>query len=209
MRHPWIVGLFALAMGILEAAVVVYIRRISHPAGFAFPLPAIDAGLIRTEILREAMTIVMLACVAWIAAERAWPRLLAFLFAFGVWDIAYYLGLKLLLDWPPSLLAPDVLFLIPKAWVGPVAAPVLVSAAWVAGALLLQRTQWGGLGLGWTWILGGLASLGLIVASFLLPAGTPEQPGYLWGLFAAGFGIELTLLALAVARARGRRRSRG
>ena len=100
IRHPKILCLFAAAMGILEAIVVVYLRRIYYPDGFGFPLAVMDAEILRVELIREAMTLVMLAALAWLAAGRAWSRLMAFVIAFGVWDILYYVGLKLFLDWP-------------------------------------------------------------------------------------------------------------
>ncbi|MDM7913877.1 MAG: hypothetical protein QUU85_01235, partial [Candidatus Eisenbacteria bacterium] len=117
MRHPWIVLIYSIAMGVLEAAVVVYLRRIYYPAGFGLPLVAMDPFVLRVEIAREAATIVMIACVALLAAPQPWSRLMAFLVVFGAWDLAYYAGLKLWLGWPARLFEPDILFLIPKVWV--------------------------------------------------------------------------------------------
>lgn len=183
MRHPWIVCVFAVAMGILEAAVVVYLRRIYYPAGFDFPLVPFEPSLLRIEVIREASTIVMLGCVAILSAARGWSRIMAFLFAFAVWDIVYYAGLKIFLDWPASFLAPDILFLIPSPWVGPVLAPILVSAVWIAGSLALhkRRVRFGRIDL----IL-VLASVAAILASFLLPSGTEAVPRFSWTLFGAG-----------------------
>ena len=42
--------LYAVAMGYLEAAVVVYLRALYYPEGFSFPLNPIDAGILRVEI---------------------------------------------------------------------------------------------------------------------------------------------------------------
>jgi len=44
-----------------------------------------------------------------------------------VWDIFYYVFLKIICGWPHSLLDWDVLFLLPLPWWGPVLAPVLIS----------------------------------------------------------------------------------
>ena len=38
--------LYAVAMGYLEAAVVVYLRAIYYPEGFSFPLKPMDAGIL-------------------------------------------------------------------------------------------------------------------------------------------------------------------
>ena len=129
--------LYAVAMGYLEAAVVVYLRALYYPEGFSFPLNPIDAGILRVEIGREAATVVMIFAVAWAAARSGWQTLTGFALVFGVWDVAYYAGLQILLGWPGSLVEPDVLFLIPVVWVGPVWAPSLIglsmsAAAWAA-----------------------------------------------------------------------------
>ena len=44
--------------------------------------------------------------------------------AFGVWDIFYYVFLRLISGWPRSLFDWDILFLLPLPWWGPVLAPV-------------------------------------------------------------------------------------
>ena len=73
---------------------------------------------------------------------REW--LAGFMIAFGVWDIFYYVFLKLLLDSPASLWTWDILFLLPVPWVGPVIAPVLVSLSMiVAGVVVLWRESLG------------------------------------------------------------------
>jgi hypothetical protein len=57
------VFLFAVAMGMLESAVVIYLREIYYPNGFHFPLKAIQGKLAWTEIIREAATLLMLVSV--------------------------------------------------------------------------------------------------------------------------------------------------
>ena len=133
---------FAAAMGWLEAVVVVYLRGLLAVAhGSAAPAPdeltrrlASLPWLVGTEQGREIATLVMLATVAWLAAPRLLPRLGAFLVAFGVWDIVYYVALYVLLRWPPSLATQDLLFLIPPVpwWIQPVWVPVAISAVMIA-----------------------------------------------------------------------------
>jgi hypothetical protein len=205
MRKPFIVCLYAVAMGILEAAVVVYLRRIYYPGGFGFPLVAMDPAILRVEILREAMTIVMLATVALLAADRAWPRLMAFLIAFGVWDIVYYAGLKVFLDWPASLVTPDILFLIPSVWIGPVLAPVIVAATWVVAGLMLHRHEPRSIGMGWATAAAAMASALVIIASFLGPSPDGATQRFSWPLFLAGYGIGAGALARLVMRSRSAR----
>ena len=58
---------------------------------------------------------------------------------FAFWDIFYYVGLGLIIRWPPSVLMQDVLFLIPTPWIAPVWFPVLVSVLAIAAVLLANR----------------------------------------------------------------------
>ena len=122
----WII-LFALSMGYLESAVVVYIRALYYPEGFAFPLKEMAQTLAITELFREAATLIMLVAIGVLAAREKLHRFAWFIIVFGIWDIAYYLFLKLLISWPESLLTYDILFLIPTIWTGPVIAPVINS----------------------------------------------------------------------------------
>jgi hypothetical protein len=119
------VTLFAIAMGYLESAVVIYLREIYYPEGFAFPLKIMNVHVALTEILREFATLVILGSVGIIAGKSKLEKFGLFIFAFGIWDIFYYIFLKLLIGWPESLFTWDILFLIPTTWVGPVLAPVI------------------------------------------------------------------------------------
>ena len=143
--------LFAIAMAYLESAVVVYLRMLYYPNGFTFPLVEIPSVIWIIETGREAATIVMLFTVSVFLANNKRERFAYFAFTFGVWDIWYYIWLKLFLDWPASLLDWDILFLIPIPWVGPVLAPILVSASLITAGLFiikykhakLNRWEWG------------------------------------------------------------------
>lgn len=130
--------LFAIAMGYMEGAVVVYLREIYYPDGFAFPLQPIADTLIVTEILREAATMIMLIAVALLTGRTGTERFGFFIFCFGVWDITYYAVLYFILGWPASLLTWDILFLIPVTWVGPVLGPVINSLSMILLALLIS-----------------------------------------------------------------------
>ncbi len=131
------VTLFAIAMGFLESAVVVYLRQLYYPAGFQFPLAPIEPLIAHTEFWREAATIVMLAAVGFFCGTNKASRLAWFMYAFAIWDLFYYIFLKLILNWPDSLYTWDILFLIPVPWVGPVIAPCIVSLSMIALALLI------------------------------------------------------------------------
>lgn len=191
------VGTFGAAFGLVEAAVVVYLRAIYYPDGFTFPLKAFSPDLLAVELLREAATIVMLVSVAVAAGGRAWERFGHFLVGFGVWDIFYYIWLFLFLRWPSSLFDFDVLFLLPVPWVAPVIAPAATALLMVwAGTVIVLRMETGrgfrpGLR---SWLLVG-AGVSLLLYSWIrdLPAGlgraVPEP--YPYPLLVAGLGLML------------------
>lgn len=133
--------LFSIAMGFLETSVVVYLRELYYPAGFNFPLVPIQQKIAITELLREAATIIMLAAIALLTGRNKLESFSFFLYAFAIWDLFYYIFLKILLDWPASLLTWDILFLIPIPWLGPVLAPCIVSATFILFNLLVLKAQ--------------------------------------------------------------------
>jgi hypothetical protein len=227
---PWTRTVFALllfgtAFGYLEAAVVTYLRALHEPArqkfypgrspSELFPLLTLDQlhssgrdqqQTLVAEIGREAATIIMLAAVALAVARNAGEWAAAFVIAFGVWDITFYAFLKLLIDWPASLMTWDILFLIPVPWVGPVLAPVLVSAAMIAAGVLhlrapvrIRPANWGGI----------LIGAAIIVVAFamdyrhIMTGGWPQR--FNWALFLTGLGVGVGSYAWA---ARGARRER-
>ena len=123
-RLLW-VAIYAAAMGILEAICVIYLRKI-YPVASNYPIPPLNEMGI--EVIREACTIIMLAAVAWLGGTNLITRMGCFFYAFGIWDILYYVGLRWLNGWPSHVLDWDCLFLIPKPWYGPVLAPTLIRA---------------------------------------------------------------------------------
>ncbi len=213
-------ALFSLAFGYVEAAVVVYLRGMYAPLRAHF-YPAISPGdlfplltpaqltasgpehalRLKIELFREFATLIMLASVALVAARGVREWIAAFLVCFGIWDIAFYLSLKLLLDWPASLLTWDILFLIPVPWVGPVVAPLLVSLSMIAAGLLVLWREHSGKPVfiphsRWALVLlGGV----LIAIAFMWDfrntanGGTPNA--FNWALFLAGEIIGLAAFA--------------
>lgn len=132
----WVL-IFSIAMGMLESAVVVYLREIYYPNGFSFPLQKIQGHIAATEIIREAATLIMLLCIGFLAGKSFVERFAYFMLSFAIWDIFYYVFLKLLLNWPESLMTWDILFLLPVPWVGPVNAPILLSVLMIVFAGLI------------------------------------------------------------------------
>ncbi|MHC4110156.1 MAG: hypothetical protein ACYSUY_03725 [Planctomycetota bacterium] len=196
--------IFSITFAYIESAVVVYLRVIFHPDGFIFPLSNVDTilqhkALLLTEIGREAATIVLILTGAWLFGRNLQQRFAYFLTIFAVWDIFYYIWLKVfsaclkaIPDWPQSIMDWDILFLIPIAWAGPVVAPVLVSIAMLVFAMIIlhrdccgrpvraSRIDW----------IGFIAAAVVIVVSFCIPGPHIAEPDFqsyfYWPVFAAG-----------------------
>ena len=145
-RSPWprlaIVGVWAVALALVEATVVYYLRKlfalefaaVFTERSFRFP-----SDYLVYERSREAATMVMLVAVALLAGRTPWQVFAYWLFAFGAWDILYYAWLWVLLGWPGSLGTRDLLFLMPDAWWAPVWLPVSISAGFIVVAVLILR----------------------------------------------------------------------
>lgn len=163
-RTLFLTGAFAIAMGMLESAVVIYLRDILYPGGFEFPLNPVRPDLVWTEIFRELATLVMLLCVGMLAGRTLTERFAWFLFAFAVWDIFYYIFLRILVGWPESLMTWDVLFLVPVTWTGPVVSPLILAATMILLAMLLVFPAGQSRIPVLSWVLLGTGSLVLITA---------------------------------------------
>lgn len=162
----WLIS-YSIAMGFLEAAVVVYLRKIYYPHGFQFPLTPIEPSIGLTEFLREAATIIMLLAIGILTGKNTSQKFGIFIFCFAIWDIFYYIFLKLLIGWPVSLLTWDILFVIPVPWVGPVLAPCIVSITMIVLAFSVIYFQEKGVDVHLKpkeWILMIMGSLVLILS---------------------------------------------
>lgn len=167
----WVVFLFAASMAWVESACVVYLRTLVgriEPYQ-AEPLPLLP-HLGAAELVREAATLVMLLTVGWLAGRTRRSRLGYCIVAFGVWDILYYVFLRIIVGWPRSIWDWDVLFLLPLPWWGPVISPVLIALMMIAGGTLVSQFDqpdhpvWPGR-LSWT-----LNAAGVILALYVFMA---------------------------------------
>jgi len=131
---------FAVGMAWVEAASVFYLRAMVDRIEpyQQNPLP-IHGVLGPVELVREAATLVMLVTVGMLAA-RTWQKRLGYTaIAFGVWDILYYVFLRIISGWPKSLLDWDILFLLPLPWWGPVLAPVCIASLMIVWGTLATQ----------------------------------------------------------------------
>jgi hypothetical protein len=216
---------FGISFGYVEASVVVYLRASyeplhqqlhpARPATALFPILRLDqldaAGpeyreRLHIELGREAATLVMLAAIALAAARNIREWWAAFMIAFGLWDIFFYIFLRLQIGWPSSLFEWDLLFLLPVPWVGPVLAPLAVALAMViAGGVTMWRESAGRpvrmSACHWLAILGGGI---LVVLAFcwdfrnIMSGGLPNS--FNWPLFITGglLGVIAWLHALGL-----------
>lgn len=205
MKNASWVAFYAIAMAAVEAAVVVYLHALRPgDAPLTVLLHEIPAYLIPIEIGREVATLVMLLAIAAVAGRTARDAFLYFALAFGVWDIFYYIWLKVFIGWPPSLFTWDVLSLIPVPWLGPVIAPVTVSLCLVAGSLWLRahpslrlpRLAWS------LAILGAVLILLSFTVDYRYALARSDPPRFRWELYGAGIVVAVVGAIL------GRRRER-
>ncbi len=140
-----LVTILGIALGYWEAIVVVYLRRILPPLPWEAMSIAEFTNLLRSqgvlflEQTREVSTIVILLAITFLIGKKRLEKLAIFLWVFAIWDIFYYVWLKVLIGWPPSLATIDCLFLIPDPWFAPVFVPLLVSLVMMGGAIFLLR----------------------------------------------------------------------
>jgi hypothetical protein len=136
------VFVYALAMAWVEAAVVFYLRTMYNRIDPHQLSPLnLNGALAQVEVVREAATMLMLLTVGFLAGHSWRSRLGYFAMAFGVWDIFYYVFLKIACGWPRTVLDWDVLFLIPLPWWGPVLAPVLISLLLILWGTLASQFE--------------------------------------------------------------------
>ena len=198
-----VIVVFAAAFAYIESAVVVYLREIFYPDGFTFPLPNLlnfdpaEKYLLLTEIGREAATLLLILTAAFLFGRNRRQRFAYFLAIFAIWDIFYYLWLKIILDWPASIMDWDILFLIPATWASAVLYPVIISVIMlIFSVLILYRDaiekpiKVPPL----DWIFFSFA-LVIIIVSFCTPgphiAAADYKSHFYWPLFALGAAFAL------------------
>lgn len=132
---------FAAGMAWVESACVYYLRVMVDRVEPYQPDPLPFRGVLgEVELVREASTLLMLATVGMLAG-RTWRTRLGYAaIAFGVWDILYYIFLRVMSGWPTSVFDWDILFLLPLPWWGPVLAPVCIASLMLVWGTLV--TQW-------------------------------------------------------------------
>jgi hypothetical protein len=198
-----VVFVYSVAMAWVEAAVVYYLRtHVDRLEPYqANPLP-IAEGLGQAELVRELATLIMLLTVG-ILAGRTWRARLGYAaITFGLWDIFYYVFLKVMCNWPRTLGDWDILFLLPLPWWGPVWAPVSIALLLVIwGTLAAQADYVEGARLN-DWKCVALSFVGMFVALYVFMADSlrvaDQGPEAIRQVLPTHFQWPLFLLALAL-----------
>jgi hypothetical protein len=218
-RSRWcIVVAFAVAMAWMEAATVFYIRTLVGRVEpyQAQPLP-LHGALGNVEIWREGATLVLLAAVGWLAG-RTWRQRAGYAaIAFGIWDVVYYVFLRLISGWPHTLFDWDILFLLPLPWWGPVLAPVIIAVLMIVWGTLVTRVEdrfADDRNAPWIWVPGAIGvvlALGVFMNDALraLPDGRAAvlqvlPAAFNWPLFSTALVMMATPVAHIVYRERSR-----
>jgi hypothetical protein len=211
-RARWlIVVVFAIGMAWVEAASVYYLRAMVDRIQpyQENPLP-IRGVLGEVELVREAATLVMLLTIGMLAG-RTWHQRLGYTaIAFGVWDILYYVFLRMMSGWPTSLFDWDILFLLPLPWWGPVLAPVSIALLMIVWGTLVSQSFDRTTSTSATWTVWGLSGIGIALALYVFMADALHTvhlglhvtrnvlpTTFNWSLFS----VALTLMATPVAQA--------
>ena len=124
----------------------------------------------QVELVREAATLVMLVTVGMLAGRTRRAQAGYAAIAFGVWDIFYYLFLRIIGGWPRSLFDWDILFLLPLPWWGPVLAPVSIALLMIIEGTLESRREVSDGSPSVERRLGRLQGLGILLALYVFMA---------------------------------------
>jgi hypothetical protein len=203
-RTTWLlVAIFAIAMAWVEAAVVYDLRLLVDRLEPYQPNPLpISGALGNIELAREVATLVMLAAVGALAGGTLRARLAYGAVAFGIWDIFYYVCLRIMYGWPRSLFDWDILFLLPLPWWGPVIAPTSIAVLMIVGGTLATGSPAPSPAGRNGFRLWSAAGLGAVLALYVFMADAlralPQGPEAVRTVLPVTFNWPLFLVALAL-----------
>ncbi len=130
--------------------------------------------------------------------------------SFGIWDIFYYVWLRVFLHWPSTILDWDLLFIVPVPWVGPVIAPCIISLVLILSGITIlyyesmgkplqaDRLEWIGL------VAGGVVVIGSFCLDYanIMDGGFPNP--FKWSIFLVGLALGIaTFLRIIIRNSRG------
>ncbi len=197
-----VLSLFAVAMAYVESAVVVYLRQVYGITDLLRDTPVQPDWLTPIELGREIATLAMLFTAGWLAGRTPAARWGLFLYAWGLWDILYYVWLRVFIGWPASMGDWDLLFLIPLPWWGPVWAPMLAAALMMGVGVRMARRSEEGYSVRLDGLSAGVGGIGALIALYTVMApalhalpggleaiGRARPAEFLWWLYLLGWGL--------------------
>ena len=201
-KRLFYIAIYAIGMAYIEASIVVYLRKLYGISDLIISVPSFDPQVSIIELGRELATLIMLFAIGFASGKRFQSQIGFSLYAFGLWDIWYYIWLVVFIGFPHSFFDWDLLFLIPLPWWGPVITPVMISVLMIISgarlALLEERgllvkprsVDWIMLSIGacimlYTFMSNAIGSLPTSVdnLSDLRPS------SFLWSIFLVGYVI--------------------
>jgi hypothetical protein len=198
------VAIYAIGMAYLEASIVVYLRKLYGISDLMISVPAFDPVVSVIELGRELATLIMLLAVGLVSGKKFQSQIGFSLYAFGLWDIWYYIWLVIFIGFPQSLFDWDLLFLIPLPWWGPVIAPVMISVLMIISGVRLALLEEKGLFVRLKWLDWAMLALGsgTMLYAFMseaissLPASVENlsdfrPSSFLWPIFLIGYAISI------------------
>lgn len=197
-----VLSLFTVAMAYVESAVVVYLRQVYGITDLLRDTPVQPDWLTPIELGREIATLAMLFTAGWLAGRTPAARWGLFLYAWGLWDILYYVWLWVFIGWPASPGDWDLLFLIPLPWWGPVWAPMLAAAMMMGVGVRMARRSEEGYSVQLDGLSAGVGGIGALIALYTVMApalhalpggleaiGRARPAEFLWWLYLLGWGL--------------------
>jgi hypothetical protein len=97
----------------------------------------VDQNVLVAEQIRLVATIALIGAIAYMLGKSSLDRISHLLFIGGLSGVFYYVFMFALMRWPTSLLAKDVIALIPTPIIVPVYIPLLLSAVVLTGGTFL------------------------------------------------------------------------
>lgn len=162
-----ILTIYSTSLAFAVASSIYFLRLHYYPTGFQFPIDPISGTPLLVEYFRETSSLILIFIASYLIGKNFREKFASFMFIFGVWDIFYYVWLYFLLDWPPSILTWDLLYVIPVLWVGPVLAPLIVCVVLISSALIIFYFENKNIRLKFTkfmWIIEIMSGLGVILS---------------------------------------------
>jgi len=158
----------------------------------------------------------MLLSIGWIVGKTFQSRVGFTFIAFGLWDIFYYIWLLIFIGWPWSIIEPDLLFLIPLPWWGPLLSPILIALMMLIGGIFavikMEKNRTLHID-AWFWIF-LITGILIILYTFMVDAliaiptdistlSSLKSSQFKWPVYLLGFGLDMTALWRMIVGSRG------